>query len=143
MPEGHDTEPRGDARIVAYSGIFNADGGLVGEARYVLGHLLGTAECALCDITHSAIRRKPEWDRMVARVGVPVVLLHRNELDERLKAVIRNVRLPVVLAHRADGSTTVALTAEQLAGLGGSVGRFEDALRGQFPGIPRNRARIG
>lgn len=47
-----------DQPIVRYTGIYNADGGLVGEVRYVVGHLLGTAECALCDITHSPVRRK-------------------------------------------------------------------------------------
>ena len=27
--------------------VYDADGGLVGEVRYVVGHLLGRAECAL------------------------------------------------------------------------------------------------
>ena len=43
---------------VSYSANYNADGGIVGEVRYVIGHLLGTAECALCDITHSPPQAK-------------------------------------------------------------------------------------
>lgn len=117
-----------DAPIVRYTGIYNADGGFVGEARYVIGHLLGTAECALCDITHSPVRRKPEWDRFVARLGIPFIVLHRNEVDDALAAAIRTETLPLVVAHRADGSITVALTAEQLAAVGGSVAGFEKAL---------------
>jgi hypothetical protein len=116
-------------RIVRYTGVYNADGGLLGEARYVIGHLLGTAECALCDITHSPIRRKPEWDRMVARLGVPVAVLHRNERDAALTAASGGVALPVVLAHTDDGATHVALSAAQLAALDGSVAAFERALR--------------
>ncbi len=116
--------------ILSYTGVYNADGGLVGEARYVIGHLLGTAECALCDITHSPVRRKPEWDRFVARLGIPFVALHRNELDDTIEAAIREVPLPVVLAHRADGSITVALSASELSKLGGSVQLFEAALLG-------------
>jgi hypothetical protein len=131
MPESDEVERAADAAVVGYSGIYNADGGLLGEARYVIGHLLGTAECALCDITHSPVRRKPEWDRMVARLGVPVAVLHRNELDDRLTTASRGVTLPVVFAHHADGATSVALSAAQLAGLGGSVAAFEKALRGQ------------
>lgn len=127
--ESRSVEPERDDTIVRYSGIYNADGGLLGEARYVIGHLIGTAECALCDITHSPLRRKPEWDRMVARIGVPVVVLHRNELDDRLGAAVRDVRLPVVLAHRADGSIGVALTSDRLAEFDGSVDLFEQALR--------------
>ena len=52
-------------------GVYHADGGPIGEARYVIGKLLGTAHCALCDITHSPVRRKREWDRMVAELGLP------------------------------------------------------------------------
>ena len=117
-----------DPAVVRYTGIYNADGGLVGEVRYVVGHLLGTAECALCDLTHSPVRRKPEWDRFVDRLGIPFVVLHRNELDEALAAAISGHALPVVLAHRSDGSITVALTATQLAALDGSVAALEGVL---------------
>ena len=37
---------------------YHADGGPIGEVRYIIGKLLGTAHCALCDITHSPFRRK-------------------------------------------------------------------------------------
>jgi hypothetical protein len=122
-----------DSVIVGYTGVYNADGGLIGEARYVIGHLLGTADCALCDITHSPVRRKPEWDRMVARLGTTVDLLHRNELDTRLSDAVRDVTLPVVLGHRADGTIAVVLSAAQLAEIGGSVDGFERALRSRHP----------
>lgn len=114
--------------IVRYSGIYNADGGVAGEIRYLFGHLFGTAECALCDISHSPLRRKPEWDRMVARMRVPLVVLHRNDIDERLRAAVQGVPLPVVVAHHSNESISVALTADQLAELGGSVEKFERAL---------------
>lgn len=39
-------------------GVYDADGGLLGEAAYVVGRLCGTRHCALCDITHSAVRRR-------------------------------------------------------------------------------------
>lgn len=98
------------------------------QLRSLWGHMLGTAECSLCDITHSTVRRKPAWDRMVARMGSPIVALHRNELDADLEGAVRGVALPVVIAHRADGSLTVALDAADLASLGGSVDAFEQAL---------------
>ena len=128
MRDSHLAGPRDGVRITGYTGIYNADGGLAGEVRYLFGHLFGSADCSLCDITHSFVRRKPEWDRMVARIGVPIVVLHRNELDDGLRAAVRDVPLPVVVAHRSDGSTSVALTARQLAQLGGSVDGFEKSL---------------
>lgn len=114
--------------VVRYSGIYKADGGLVGEARYIVGHLLRLTECSLCDITHSPLRRKPQWDSFVANLGVPFPVLHRNELDEELTVAIRDRQLPIVLAHRADGSLEVALDADQLAELDGSIERFSHAL---------------
>ena len=117
--------------IVRYTGVYNADGGIIGEVRYVIGHLLGTTECALCDITHSPVRRKPAWDRMVARLGVPVIVLHRNELDADLLASTASTPLPAVFAHHADGTITVALNAQQLDGMGGSVIAFENAILGR------------
>lgn len=117
--------------IVRYTAIYNADGGIVGEVRYVIGHLFGTVECALCDITHSPVRRKPEWDRMLVRLGVPMTVLHRNELDATLTAALGTTPLPAVFAHHPDGSITVALTARQLDALRGSVYKFESALTGR------------
>ena len=58
--------------VVELVGVYNADGGVAGEVRYVVGHLLGRAHCSLCDITHSPVRRKRAWDRMVGRTGCPV-----------------------------------------------------------------------
>lgn len=47
-------------------GVYHANGGLRGEVAYVVGKFLGTAHFALCDITHSPVRRKPAWDAMVS-----------------------------------------------------------------------------
>lgn len=61
-------------------GVYHADGGLVGELRYVVGRMRGTVHCGLCDVTHSRVRRKASWDAMVERLGVPVRLLHLNAI---------------------------------------------------------------
>ncbi|MGZ0213003.1 MAG: hypothetical protein ACKVI4_11050 [Actinomycetales bacterium] len=114
--------------IIRYTGIYNADGGLWGETRYVIGHLLGTTACALCDITHSPLRRKPEWDAMVNRLGVPFDVRHRNEITPTETEFVANARLPLVLAHHDDGSITAILTDRELDAVAGSVAEFESAL---------------
>ncbi len=119
--------------VVRYVGIYDADGGLAGELRYVVGHLLGTAECALCDITHSPVRRRPAWDRMVAALGVPFELRHRNELDAALTAALRGVALPTVVAELADGRITEVVDRTALAGCGGSIERFAEVLAARAP----------
>ena len=70
----------------------------------MIGKLMGTAHCALCDITHSPIRRKPAWDRMVAAIGVPFELLHLNEMPPAIAAATALHGSPVVIARLPDGS---------------------------------------
>lgn len=109
-------------------GVYHADGGPLGEATYIVGKLLGTVHCALCDITHSPLRRKPAWKAMVARLGVPFTLVHRNEMDPDVAAVVAQSGSPVVLARHRDDSLAVALTPSELDRLGGSVDAFYTAL---------------
>ncbi len=116
-----------------YLGIYDADGGIVGEFRYVIGHLLGTAECALCDITHSPVRRKPAWDRMVMSLGVPFDLRHRNELTAAEAAAVGSMGLPVVAVELTDGRIVRVLDAVALAACDGDVERFRALLESAAP----------
>ena len=112
-------------------GVYDADGGLLGEAAYVWGKVRGTRHCGLCDITHSTVRRKREWDRMVATLPVPVRLLHLNELDAELRAAVASVGAPVVLA-RDGGGWRELVGAAELDEMAGSVSAFEAAVRARL-----------
>ena len=117
-------------RITELIGVYRAEGGPVGEAKYVIGKLLGRAHCALCDVTHSPVRRKPEWDRMVDRLGVPFTLLHLNEMPPDVSAVVARTDTPVVLARTADGGLSQVVGPAGLDTFGGSVSLFHAALVG-------------
>ena len=114
--------------ITRLIGVYDADGGLLGEAAYLWGKVRGVRHCALCDITHSPFRRKPAWDAFVSRLGLPLELLHLNELPEDLRGVVRDAGAPVVLGVSAAG-VTVVLDAAGMDGLDGSVEEFERVLR--------------
>ena len=107
-------------------GVYHADGGLRGELAYVVGKLMGRVHCALCDITHSPVRRKAEWDAFAARLSIPITLLHLNELTPELAGVVDG-RSPVVLGRRVDQWLRLVEPA-QLDSLGGSVTAFESVL---------------
>ncbi|MDZ5660574.1 hypothetical protein SFC79_02255 [Nocardioides sp. S-58] len=109
-------------------GVYDADGGLLGEAAYVWGRLRGTRHCGLCDITHSTVRRKAEWDRMAASLPVPVRLLHLNELDDGLRRAVASTGAPVVLGREGDEWRRV-VGREELDEMAGSVGALEVVLR--------------
>lgn len=117
-------------RITELIGVYRADGGPVGEVKYVLGKMLGRAHCALCDVTHSPVRRKPEWDRMVAQLGVPFTLLHLNDMPTDVAAVVARTDAPVVLARTADGGLSEVLGPAGLDSLAGSVSSFHSTLVG-------------
>lgn len=117
------------ASVQGLVGVYHADGGPMGEAKYVVGKLLGTAHCALCDITHSPVRRKPAWDAMVSRLGVPFELVHLNELGADIAAATAQHGSPSVLARLSDGTVAPVLLAADLDRLGGSVDAFAEALQ--------------
>jgi hypothetical protein len=109
-------------------GVYDADGGLRGEAAYVWGKVRGTKHCGLCDITHSTVRRKGEWDRMAAELPVPVRLLHLNELDATLEEAVASTGAPVVLARDEAGWRELVGAAE-LDRMAGSVDALATVLR--------------
>ena len=112
--------------ITGLTGVYDADGGLRGEAAYVLGHLLGRRECALCDLTHGPLRRKSAWDAMAAAPPVPFALAHRNEVDGALAALV-DAALPCVVADTSDGPRLL-VDAVALAACGGRIEPFAEAL---------------
>lgn len=114
--------------ITELVGVYDAEGGLLGEAAYIWGRLRGSRHCSLCDITHSPWRRKPTWDAMTSRLPVPIRLLHLNELDQELAATVARVRAPVVLARTGDRWSVVARD-DELNALDGSVDGLGDLLR--------------
>lgn len=108
-------------------GVYRADGGLVGELRYLVGHYLRGESCSLCDITHSPWRRKAEWDAAAAALGIPFDLLHLNELDPEMSAFVGD-RAACVVAE-TDDQRVLLVTNEELTALDGSVPEFFTLLR--------------
>jgi len=120
-----------DRSVSGLIGVYDADGGLLGEAAYVWGKVRGTRHCALCDITHGRVRRRPEWDLMVADLGVPVDLLHLNEMPPDVRRAVAAYGAPVVLARTCAGLLPLVVGAE-LDTLDGSVARLGDLLRARL-----------
>ena len=88
--------------LKAIWGVYHADGGIVGELRYVFGKLRGTAHCALCDITHSYVSEKKSMKECRSSSPVPFRLVHLNEQSEGLKLVSEKVT-PCVVAETDQG----------------------------------------
>jgi hypothetical protein len=114
-------------RIERLVGVYDADGTVLGELAYVVGHALGRRSCSLCEITHGRLRRRPAFDEAVARLGVPVELLHRDEQPTALAALTRD-RLPCVVAE-GDGDQLVLLDRAALVACAGDPDALVTAVR--------------
>ncbi|MEZ5119754.1 MAG: hypothetical protein R2686_07615 [Candidatus Nanopelagicales bacterium] len=110
-------------RVEEYIGIYHAEGGLVGETKYFFGHLFGRVHCSLCDITHSPVRRKKQWDAFAASLGAPFRLYHLNDMPADVAGVVARVGSPVVMA-RTDTGLAVLVDAGRLERMDGSVEAF-------------------
>ena len=88
--------------VTSLTGVYDAEGTLLGELRYLARTTFGGAHCSLCDITHNALREKPAWRRERERLPVPFRAVH---LDERspAEAAASDGRVPCVLAHTLAG----------------------------------------
>jgi hypothetical protein len=117
-------EPRPVDELI---GVYNADGGMVGELRYVAGKIFGRAHCALCDITHRGVSARAEFTRACERIPVPFVLLHLNERPDDVRAASGGA-VPCVLA-RVGGELVVLLGPTELEACATQVDEFERRLR--------------
>ena len=116
-------------------GVYNADGGVVGELKYFFGHLIGIAKCELCDITHSPIRRKASFDQLAGELkneyGLDFALKHLNERTEsETKASVG--KEPCVLAEYPDGSLGMFLDRQELRVVDGHVDKFSKLIRARL-----------
>lgn len=104
--------------VTSLTGVYHAEGTVLGELRYFVGARLGRAHCALCDITHGTVREKASWRACRAQLPVPFRAVH---LDERSPAEreASEGRTPCVLAH-AGGAVDMLLGPEELDACAGS-----------------------
>ncbi len=107
-------------------GVYHADGGLMGELAYVFGKLRGTAHCALCDITHGSVAKKPEWKRLEAELDIPMELVHLNEQSPELEQVTEG-RTPCVVSQTGN-EWRLVMGPEALESCNASVDRFRERL---------------
>jgi hypothetical protein len=106
------TDPK-DHTLVELVGVYHANGSLRGELAYVIGKVFGRAHCALCDITHGKVRRKPDFDRCAEQLPVPFTLVHLDERDPDVLAA-SGTGTPCVLGRFDDGQILLLLGPDEL-----------------------------
>ena len=100
-------------------GVYHADGGIMGELRYVIGAVFQGNHCSLCDITHKLAWEKKQMKEMRKDLGIPFNLVHLNEQPEDLLDYTRGMT-PIVVGETNTGFVTLA-TDQELQRCKGSV----------------------
>ncbi len=84
-----------------FVGIYNAEGSLIGELRYLWKKLGNRTSCSLCDLTHGLNPfGKSSWRTACSDLGVPIDLLHKNEATPEQLSVIDS--LPAIVRLEGD-----------------------------------------
>lgn len=106
---------RKERDILRLVGVYNANGGFLGELAYIHGKMTNKSHCALCDITHGNNPfGKKEWKQARTCLAIPVEFVHLNEMDVRTEAVIATTVAPAIVALLDNGSDRVLINAEEL-----------------------------
>jgi hypothetical protein len=105
--------------ITEFIGVYDADGGVVGELRYVFGTIFQDKHCSLCEITHGRVKRKNAWDQACEGLPAPFTLLHLNERTPQITSACTD-GVPTILVRLSDNSIRPILGPEELE-VGGDV----------------------
>ena len=113
--------------------IYDADGSLAGELRYLVDKFLGRADCALCDLSHGwHPAGKRAW-RQQQGATTQLTWLHRDEVPHHVLAHVSE-SLPCV-ATDTDGNVGILISKDELAGCEGSFTVFEQLLAEKLQGL--------
>lgn len=107
-------------------GVYDADGSLVGEARYWIGARLGRTHCSLCEITHGIFREKAAWRSCRDSLGIEFSTFHRDDAPADVLDVC-GAALPAVVV-RTGAAVEPLLGPTELDALDGDVDQFRAAL---------------
>lgn len=107
--------------------IYDADFTVLGEIAYAIGKVTGTKSCSLCDISHGLNPLgKKNW-RSYCETRPEIEWIHRNDLDEDIRAAL-TCNLPCVVAKDSLGCCHTLITDEELQACAGDITQFDAKL---------------
>jgi len=116
--------------------IYNASSTWIGELSYLSKKIFRNSSCALCDLSHSLMGIKKEWQEMEADSDHQYRLLHTNELPNNIPPALIKY-LPCVL-RETEGKIerfSLLLSRDQLSVCNGSITAFSALLDRTLEGL--------
>ena len=104
-------------------GIYNADGSILGELKFVASKVVGRSDCGLCDLTHGWNPfGKPSWKSACSASNIEIELVHRNELTEDQRKAAGE--LPAVIIEKHNNWERIMSSDDILTFSGDAPGLF-------------------
>jgi hypothetical protein len=107
-------------------GVYHADGGILGELKYISGKMFGMSHCALCDITHGRSGKKKAWKECENNLGISIKFVHLNEREPNLKKYTDNITPCIV--GKTSTNYVLLVNNKKLEECQGNVKKLESLL---------------
>ena len=106
--------------------IYNAEGTLKGELKYIYDKFFNNIKCSMCEITHNTFLLKKRWNEKYSQFGTKIECLHLNELPKNIKELVIN-KTPCVVGQ-TNSRNKILLNDNELIKIKGDVDSFFTAL---------------
>ena len=102
--------------------IYNAEGSIKGELKYLYEKYFKDIKCSMCDITHGVFTQKKKWTSKCLASNLNIECLHLDELPNNIKNLVIN-NTPCVVAQ-VNSTSKIIINNKELANMGGDIDSF-------------------
>ena len=102
--------------------IYNAEGSIFGELKYLYNKFIRDIKCSMCDITHNTLSEKREWKKRCTASSLKIECLHLDELPKDIENLVTG-NTPCVVA-KTNSTNEIIIKNEELIAMKGNVDSF-------------------
>ena len=102
--------------------IYNAEGSIFGEIRYLYNKYIKDIKCSMCDITHNTLSEKREWKKRCLESPFKIECLHLDELPKDIENLVEG-NTPCVVA-KTSSTNEIIIEDKELIAMKGNVDSF-------------------
>ncbi len=106
--------------------IYNAEGSIFGEIRYLYNKYIKDIKCSMCDITHNSFSEKIDWGKKCREFPFKIECLNLDELPSDIKNIVKN-NAPCGVAQ-TKSVNEIIIKNKELTSMNGDVNSFFNHL---------------
>ena len=106
--------------------IYNAEGSIIGELKYLLLKYFYGFKCSMCEITHNSFSEKKEWGKQISQSSYTIKAVHLDEQPDDLYQFSIG-KAPCVVGENSKGFKLI-FTSDELNSFKGDVQQFFNKL---------------